>query len=140
MTYLSGFQIVHRYAYVVVPADGDPVIVFPSEARYVGEHGTAQIEQVFHDRPGEHIADRARGAGWRRVGVFGLDYVMAVRDQVALASAGLELVPFDVEFDLARAVKSEAELESVRDSVRINERGFEIFARDTTRRERAPRR
>ena len=36
-------------------------------------------------------------------------------------------MPFDVEFDLARAVKSEAELESVRDSVRINQRGFEIF-------------
>ena len=128
VTYLSGFQIVHRYAYVVVPPEADPFIVFPSEARYVGEHGTAQIEQVFHDRPGEHMAERARGAGWKRLGVFGLDYVMAVRDQVALAAAELELVPFDVEFDLARAVKSEAELESVRDSVRINERGFEIFA------------
>ena len=50
---------------------------------------------------------------------------MAVRDYQALQ--GLELVPFDVEFDLARAVKSEAELESVRDSVRINQRGFEIW-------------
>jgi Xaa-Pro aminopeptidase len=38
-----------------------------------------------------------------------------------------ELVPFDVEFDLARAVKSEAELESVRDSVRINTEGFWKF-------------
>jgi Xaa-Pro dipeptidase len=125
VTYLSGFQIVHRYAYVVVPPEGDPSIVFPSEARYVGEHGTAAIEQVFHDRPGEHIAERARGAGWRRVGVYGLDYVMTVRDRGALE--GLELVPFDVEFDLARAVKSEVELDSVRDSVRINQRGFEIF-------------
>jgi Xaa-Pro aminopeptidase len=125
VTYLSNFQIVHRYAYVVVPAEGDPFIVFPSEARYVGEHGTAAIEQEFHDRPGEHIADRARGAGWRRIGVYGLDYVMTVRDRAALDA--LELVPFDVEFDLARAVKSEAELESVRDSVRINQRGFEIF-------------
>ena len=60
VTYLSGFQIVHRYAYVVVPADGEPQIVFPTEARYVGEHGTARIEQVFHDRPGEHIAATAR--------------------------------------------------------------------------------
>jgi len=125
VTYLSGFQIVHRYAYVVVPAEGDPFVVFPSEARYVGEHGTARIEQVFHDRPGEHIVDRGRGAGWARIGVYGLDYVMSVRDYRALE--GFELVPFDVEFDLARAVKSEAELESVRDSVRINERGFEIF-------------
>jgi len=125
VTYLSGFQIVHRYAYVVVPAEGEPSVVFPTEARYVGEHGTAELEQVFHDRPGEHIADRARAAGWRRVGVYGLDYVMPVRDYRALEE--LEIVPFDVEFDLARAVKSEAELESVRDSVRINERGFEIF-------------
>jgi len=127
VTYLSGFQIVHRYAYVVVPADRDPFIVFPSEARYVGEHGTAQIEQVFDDRPGAHMAEHARGAGWARLGVYGLDYVMTVRDERAFAKADLELVPFDVEFDLARAVKSEAELESVRDSVRINERGFEIF-------------
>ena len=130
VTYLSGFQIVHRYAYVVVPADGDAFIVFPSEARYVGEHGTAQLEQVFVDRPGAHIADRARGAGWKRVGVYGLDYVMTVRDHAALdgaALAGFELIPFDVELDLARAVKSEAELASVRDSVRINEEGFEIF-------------
>jgi Xaa-Pro dipeptidase len=126
VTYLSGFQIVHRYAHVVVPVEGDPYAVFPSEARYVGEHGTAEIEQVFHDRPGELIAERARGAGWHRVGVYGLDYVMPVRDFRSLQGS-FEVVPFDVEFDLARAVKSEAELESVRDSVRINQRGFEIF-------------
>jgi len=125
VTYLSGFQIVHRYAYVVVPAAGAPQIVFPTEARYVGEHGTAELEQVFVDRPGEHIAALARGRGWRRVGVYGLDYVMTVRDYAALS--GLELVPFDEEFDLARAVKSELELESVRESVRINEDGFEAF-------------
>ena len=125
VTYLSGFQIVHRYAYVVVPAEGEPQIVFPTEARYVGEHGTAQLEQVFHDRPGEHIKATAVDKGWGRVGVYGLDYIMTVRDFRALE--GLELVPFDAEFDLARAVKSEAELESVRESVRINEDGFEAF-------------
>ena len=63
VTYLSGFQIVHRYAYVVVPAAEEPQIVFPTEARYVGEHATAQLEQVFHDRPGEHIAATAAGGG-----------------------------------------------------------------------------
>ena len=125
VTYLSGFQIVHRYAYVVLPADGEPYVVFPTEARYVGEHGTSELEQVFHDLPGELIAARGRDAGWRRIGVYGLDYVMTVRDYRALHD--LELVGFDVEFDLARAVKSDAELESVRDSVRINERGFEVF-------------
>ena len=51
---------------------------------------------------------------------------MTVRDYRPLE--GFDVIPFDVEFDLARAVKSEAELESVRDSVRINRRGLEIWA------------
>ncbi len=123
VTYLSGFVIVHRYAYVLLPVDGDPAIVFPSEARYVGEHGTTWIDdQVFVDRPGEWLADRLRG---RRAGVSGLDYVMTVRDHQALS--GCELVGWDPAFDLARAVKSELELESVRESVRINTEGFWVF-------------
>jgi Xaa-Pro dipeptidase len=125
VTYLSGFQIVHRYAYVVLPVEEDPAIVFPAEARFVGEHGTTWIEeQAFPDRPGEWIAERLRG---KRVGVYGLDYVMPVRDYRALADGGVEAVPWDEDFDHARAVKSEAEIESVRDSVRINTDGFWAF-------------
>jgi Xaa-Pro dipeptidase len=125
VTYLSGFQIVHRYAYVILPLEGDPAIVFPGEARYVGEHGTTWIEeQVFVDRPGEWMAEQLRG---RRVGVYGLDYVMAVRDYRALADGDVELVPWDEGFDHARAVKSDAELDSVRNSVRINTDGFWAF-------------
>ncbi len=124
VTYLSGFTIVHRYAYVVIPVEGEPAIVFPAEARYVGEHDANRIaEQVFAPHPGEWLADRLRG---RRVGVYGLDYVMTVRDYRALAEAA-EIVAFDEEFDLARAVKSDAEVQSVRDSVRINTEGFRIF-------------
>jgi len=116
--------IVHRYAYVVLPVDGDPAIVFPTEARYVGEHGTSWIdEQVFVDRPGEWIADRLRG---KRVAVYGLDYVMMVRDYSAIGDA-CKLAAWDVSFDHARMVKSELELESVRDSVRINTEGFWVF-------------
>jgi Xaa-Pro aminopeptidase len=128
VTYLSGFVIVHRYAYVLVPLEGKPAIVFPSEARYVGEHGTTWIEeQVFVDVPGAWLRDQAQEQGWKRLGVYGLDYVMPVRDYRALADGGPELVSFDVAFDLARAVKSEEELASVRDSVRINAEGFWIF-------------
>ncbi len=127
--YLSGFRILHRYAHVVVPVDGDPAIVFPREARWVGDHGEAWMEQVFAEHPGGWIADQARGNGWRRVGVSGLDYVMAVRDYRALADGPAELVPFDEQFDLARAVKSDAELESVREGMRINEAGVEAVLR-----------
>jgi Xaa-Pro dipeptidase len=124
VVYLSGFSIVHRYAYVLLPLEGSPSIVFPREATYVGEHETTWIEeQVFVDRPGEWLADRVRG---KRVGVFGLDYVMPVRDYRAFDSAAA-VVSWDVAFDHARAVKSEFELASVRDSVRINEEGFWVF-------------
>jgi Xaa-Pro aminopeptidase len=123
--YLSGFRILHRYAYVLLPVEGEPTIVFPKEARWVGDHGETTIEdRVFAEHPGEWLGDRARAEGWRRLGVYGLDYVMAVRDYRALAEGPAELVLFDQQFDLARAAKSEAELDSVRESMRINEDGF----------------
>jgi Xaa-Pro aminopeptidase len=123
VAYLSGFGIVHRYAYVLLPLEGEPALVFPSEARFVGEHEAAWVEErVFADTPGEWLRERLRDV--RRVGVYGLDYVMNVRDYRALAAGAFEIVPFDEQFDRARAVKSEAELEGVREAVRINEEGF----------------
>ena len=127
--YLSGFRILHRYAYVVVPVDGDPAVVFPKEARWVGDHGEAWMEQVFAEHPGGWIVDAARAKRWKRIGVSGLDYVMAVRDYRALADGPAEVVPFDEQFDLARAVKSDGELESVREGMRINEAGVEAVLR-----------
>ena len=94
VTYMSGFNIVHRYAYVLVPLEGDPAIVFPSEARYVGFHDASWVdERVFVDTPGAWLRDRCAGAS--RVGVYGLDYVMNVRDYRALAEGDFEIVSFD---------------------------------------------
>ena len=124
VTWMSGFVIVHRYAYVLLPLEGDPTIVFPREATYVGEHGTTWIEEnVFVDKPGDWLADRVRG---KKVGVYGLDYAMTVRDYAALAPAA-ELVNWDVAFDHARAVKSDYEVASVKESVRVNAEGFWVF-------------
>ena len=126
VSYYSGFRIVHRHAYVLLPLAGDATLVFPSEARYVGEHGAAWVEnQVFADHPGEWLARHLRN---RRVGVHGRDHVMPVRDHVALDGA-VELVPFDAQLDLTRAVKSPLELESVRESVQLNEEGFDAVLR-----------
>jgi Xaa-Pro dipeptidase len=120
--YLSGFRILHRYAYVLLPLDGPPAIVFPREARWVGDHSETWIEEkVFAEFPGKWIRERANEKGWRRIGVYGLEYVMPVRDHAALDD--LDLVAWDPSFDLARAVKSEEELESVRESFRLNEDG-----------------
>jgi Xaa-Pro aminopeptidase len=115
--YLSGFRILHRYAYVVLPVEGEPSVVFPKEARWVGDHSEAWIEdKVFAEHPGQWIADR----GFRRVGVYGLDHVMPVRDYRPLAETA---VAWDEGYDLARAAKSDEELESVWESFRINEDG-----------------
>jgi Xaa-Pro aminopeptidase len=126
--YLSGFTILHRYAYVLLPLAEQPTIVFPREARYVGEHGECWIEdRVFAELPGTWLRDRIRERGWKRVGIYGLDYVMTVRDYRELAEGEAELVSWDSGFDYARAVKSEAELASVRESMKINEDGFWVF-------------
>ena len=125
MRYLSGFRIVHRYAYVLLPLSGDPITVFPGEARYVGDHADGWIrEPVFAEHPGAWIRDHLRSHRVKRLAVYGLDYVMAVRDYRALEQGPFELVDFDVAFDLARAVKSDEELALVRESMAINEAGF----------------
>jgi Xaa-Pro aminopeptidase len=123
VAYMSGFNIVHRYAYVLVPLEGSASIVFPSEARYVGFHEGAWVdEKVFVDTPGAWLRDRLADAS--RIGVYGLDYVMNIRDYRALSAGSFEIAPFDEAFDRARAIKSEAEMESVREAVSINEEGF----------------
>lgn len=123
--WMSGFRMVHRYAYALLPLDGDPVAIFPSEARYVGNHSECWIEQqVFADTPGAWMSDRAKSNGWKRLGVYGLNYAMPVRDYVALSGGEFEIVDYDEPFDLVRAPKSEEELPLVRDSFELNERGF----------------
>jgi Xaa-Pro aminopeptidase len=123
--YLSGFRIVHRYAYVLLGQSGDPLTIFPTEARYVGEHAEGWVrDPVFAEHPGAWLAAHLAEQGVKRLGVYGLDYVMAVRDYRALAAATFELVDFDVAFDLARAIKSPEELALVRESMAINEAGF----------------
>jgi Xaa-Pro aminopeptidase len=125
MFYVSGFRILHRYAYVLLPLDEPPTNIFPGEGRWVGDHGEGWVEdRVFADTPGAWIADRVGDRGWKRVGVYGMDLVMTVRDFQALPHD--KLIRWDEGFDLARAAKSQAELESVRESMRINEAG--VFA------------
>ena len=123
--YVSGFEIVHRYVYVVLPLEGDPTLVFPREARWIGDKSKPWVTgQVWPDVPGQWIRERGRERGWKKVGVYGLNFVMAVRDYRELAQASFELVNFDFQFDMTRAVKSEEELAEVRDAMDIILDGF----------------
>jgi Xaa-Pro dipeptidase len=123
--YVSGFEIVHRYVYVVLSLSGEPTLVFPREARWIGDKQKPWVkDHVWPDVPGQWIRDRARERGWKRVGVYGMNFVMAVRDYRELMNGPAELVPFDYQFDMARAVKSEEELAEVRDAMDIIVDGF----------------
>lgn len=122
--YLCGFHILHRYAYVVVPLEGDPVCVFPREATWVGDHSATFIEKrEFPSHCGEWMADWLKSKGAKKVGVYGLEYIINVRDYSALAAKDFELVDFEIPFDYARAQKSEEEMASVRHSMEINKQG-----------------
>jgi len=123
--YVSGFEIVHRYVYVLVPLQGAPVLVFPQEARWIGDKKRPFVQdKVWVDVPGRWLRERAQDEGWKRVGVYGLDYIMAVRDYRELQQGRFELVAFDFHFDMARAVKSEEELAEIRHSMDIIQEGF----------------
>jgi Xaa-Pro dipeptidase len=123
--YLSGFEIVHRYVYVVLPLADEPTLVFPREARWIGDKTKPWIkDHVWPDVPGSWLRERGQERGWKRVGVYGMDFIMAVRDYVELAKSSFALVPFDRQFDMARAVKSDEELAEVRDAMDIIVDGF----------------
>ena len=123
--YVSGFEIVHRYAYVLLPLEGELTIVFPLEARWIGDKKKPWVrDHVWPEVPGAWIRQRALDAGWKRVGVYGLDFVMAVRDYRELAKGPFELAAWDFQFDMVRAVKSEEELANVREAMEIVVHGF----------------
>ncbi len=122
--YLAGFHILHRYSYVVITANDDPVVVFPREATWVGDHSATFIKR--RELPvhcGEWMADYLKGRGAKKVGVYGLEYIINVRDYKALAAADFELIDFEIPFDYARAQKSDEEIASVRHSMEINKQG-----------------
>ena len=123
--YMSGFEIVHRYVYVLFPLEGEPTLVFPREARWIGDKGKPWVkDHVWPEVPGQWISEVVRERQCKKLGVYGMNFVMAVRDYRELSNGSLELVPFDTQFDMARAVKSEEELAEVRDAMDIILDGF----------------
>ena len=122
--YLCGFHILHRYAYVVITNDADPVCVFPREATWVGDHSATFIEnREFPGHCGEWMADYLQGKGVKKLGIYGLEYIINVRDYSALAAKGFDIIDVEQQFDYSRAQKSEEELASVRNSMEINKQG-----------------
>ena len=129
--YYSGFEIVHRYVYVLIPLAGDASLLFPAEARWIGDKARPWVrEHVWAETPGQWLREYAEKRNWKRLGIYGLNFVMPVRDYAALQGASFALVPFDGAVDRARAVKSAWELEAIRRSVAIILDGFWTLLRN----------
>ena len=58
--YTSGFEIVHRYVYVLIPLKGEPVLVFPQEARWIGDKKKPFVQGESLGRGSRPLAARAR--------------------------------------------------------------------------------
>jgi len=126
--YVSGFEIVHRYVYVLLPLSGEPTLLFPREARWIGDKKAPWVrDQVWAEIPGKWLREKIEEKKWKRIAVYGLDFIMAVRDYRELQQGPFELVPFDFHFDMARAVKSDDELAGVRDAMDIILDGFDAL-------------
>jgi Xaa-Pro dipeptidase len=92
--------------------------VLPREARWIGDKSKPWVkDQVWPEIPGQWLREHGREHAWKRVGVYGMNFIMAVRDYRELSNGPFELVPFDFQFDMVRAVKSDEELAEIRDAM-----------------------
>ena len=58
--YMSGFEIVHRYVYLLLPLEGEPTLVFPREARWIGDKAKPWVkDHVWPEVPGQWVRDPA---------------------------------------------------------------------------------
>ena len=93
--YVSDFEIVHRYVYVLIPLEGDPLLLFPREARWIGDKSKALVkEHVWAEVPGEWLRERVEAKHWKRLGIYGMNFIMPVRDYRALAAGAGSLLRF----------------------------------------------
>ena len=123
--YISGFEIVHRYVYLCCRWRASRRLYFR------GKRAGSATRQTLDQRPclagcSRKLASRASAAN-----VNGSESACSAwisswpyATIVELAKSSFELVPFDRQFDMARAVKSEEELAEVRDAMDIIVDGF----------------
>jgi len=123
--YVTGFEIVHRYVYGLIELDGDEKIIFPDEARWIGDKKKPWVrDHYWPEVPGEWIREYGQDRGWDNLAVYGMDKIMPVEDYRELVQADYELHEYNHEFDMIRATKSEWELGRVRESMDLIHEGF----------------
>ena len=131
--YVSGFEIVHRYAYVLLPARRRSHSALSARGALDRRQEKALGERSRLGRvPGNWMREHADEQRWKRLGVYGLDYIMAVRDYRELAGGAFELVPFDFRIRHGARGEERGRTRRVRDSMEIIADGFWAWSRATS--------
>ena len=127
LRWVGDYNLAHRYGFALVVPGCAPELLLP-ENLGMGRPGSWDVTTRYVRHTGHGLVDRLRELGSpARIGVVGLGQVMKVEDYLALREGfpHAELVVADDAFERVRAVKSEEELEGVRESTRIAEACFE---------------
>jgi Xaa-Pro aminopeptidase len=118
---------VHRYGYAVATPGRDPWLILPQNLR-MARPARWGVDVTFARDLRTGLPEALRAIGpLGRIGVVGLAQVMKVEDYLALRDAfpDAELVDAQDAFERARALKSDEELEGVREAVAIADACFE---------------
>lgn len=127
LRYLFDNHLIHRYGYGLVFPNGQHQIL-PSglywctdrrvpDALFPGDHEILEVIRQF----------KSSGVKDGKVGVVGLNNTMKLEDYYSLKQElpGIEWQDASIDFDIIRSIKSEQELEGVREANRIIEAGFD---------------
>lgn len=127
LRWVADYNLVHRYGFVAMARDADPELILP-ENLALGRPGTWDVPAHFVRETGSGLVEWLRQHGEpQRIGIVGLGQVMKVEDYLAVRAAfpDAEIVDVGDSFERIRSVKTEEELDGVRESTRIAEACFE---------------
>lgn len=134
--YAAGFTVPShplfpwRLTMIVIPARGEPAIVsVDMEASTISKHAgeiEMRVWREFVDDPMRHLVDLLGDLGLARATIGIETDNVSLQDGKRLASllAGGELVPVQAELDRLRQIKTEAEIELLRELSRIADRAI----------------
>jgi len=131
LRYVSDWRPWAGHGYAVFPLQGDPVLVLPAKSQSHWAQGGSWVDTLHAPNPITEIASRIRNisAQPERIGVCGLDMIMPRAEVEALHCEfpQAELVEAGGVIDRARAIKSELEIELMREDAAAVQGAFETF-------------
>jgi len=131
LRYVSDWRPWAGHSYAVFPAEDKPILVLPARSQTYWAQDGSWVNTVYAANPITEIASQIRNisAQLERIGVCGLDMIMPRVEAEALQREfpQAELVEAGGVIDRARAIKSELEIELMREDASAVQQAFETF-------------